>query len=189
MKPQTRFLLSGLASAASTANALRPAARTGRVSIPSFADGAPALRAPAADLRDVRGRPRRTPRPRRRHPRVAGQGRARRARRVDRRPRRHRPRARQAAASSSRRWSRRWAPTTAAGSSEPFSPAPEVPLTRQQLLARTCRCGRSTCRPATCRTATPGCATSSTSGSGPTCPPTPRRPCSSRCTAAPGWWA
>jgi len=41
MKPQTRFLLSGLASAASTANALRPAARTGRLSLPSFADGLP----------------------------------------------------------------------------------------------------------------------------------------------------
>ena len=41
MKPQTRFLLSGLASAASTANALRPAARFGPVSIPSFADGLP----------------------------------------------------------------------------------------------------------------------------------------------------
>ena len=41
MKPQTRFLLAGLASAANTANAIRPAARSGRASIPSFAYGLP----------------------------------------------------------------------------------------------------------------------------------------------------
>ena len=39
MKPQTRFLLSGLASAAVTADAIRPASRFGRASIPSFAFG------------------------------------------------------------------------------------------------------------------------------------------------------
>jgi acetyl esterase/lipase len=39
MKPSTRFLLSGLGAAASTGNALRPAARTGPVSIPAFAFG------------------------------------------------------------------------------------------------------------------------------------------------------
>ncbi|MEY2399477.1 MAG: hypothetical protein QOJ00_2651 [Actinomycetota bacterium] len=39
MKPTTRFLLSGAAAAANTANAIRPAARSGPVSFPSFAFG------------------------------------------------------------------------------------------------------------------------------------------------------
>lgn len=39
MKRSTWFMLGGLASAASTANAIRPAARTGPLSVPSFAFG------------------------------------------------------------------------------------------------------------------------------------------------------
>jgi acetyl esterase/lipase len=39
MQPSSRFLLAGLAGAASTANAIRPASRTGRLSIPAFAFG------------------------------------------------------------------------------------------------------------------------------------------------------
>lgn len=39
MQPSSRFLLAGLAGAASTANALRPVSRTGRLSIPAFAFG------------------------------------------------------------------------------------------------------------------------------------------------------
>ncbi len=39
MKPSSRFLLSGLAAAANTANAIKPAARFGRASLPSFAFG------------------------------------------------------------------------------------------------------------------------------------------------------
>ena len=39
MKPASRFLLAGVASAASTANALRPAALSGTMSVPSFAFG------------------------------------------------------------------------------------------------------------------------------------------------------
>ena len=39
MKPSSRFFLSGIAAAANTANAIKPAARNGRASIPSFAFG------------------------------------------------------------------------------------------------------------------------------------------------------
>lgn len=39
MHPSSRFLLGGLAAAASTANAIRPVARTGPMSVPSFAFG------------------------------------------------------------------------------------------------------------------------------------------------------
>lgn len=39
MKPETRFLLAGLGSAAQTANAVRPIARTGALSTPAFAFG------------------------------------------------------------------------------------------------------------------------------------------------------
>lgn len=39
MKPETRFLLSGLTAAASTGNAIRPVARAGALSVPSFAFG------------------------------------------------------------------------------------------------------------------------------------------------------
>ena len=39
MKPSTRFLLGGLAAAANTADAIKPAARFGRASLPSFALG------------------------------------------------------------------------------------------------------------------------------------------------------
>ena len=39
MKPETRFLLAGLGSAAQTANALRPIARSGALSTPAFAFG------------------------------------------------------------------------------------------------------------------------------------------------------
>jgi acetyl esterase/lipase len=39
MKPSSRFLLAGAAAAASTANAIRPAARSGPASLPSFAFG------------------------------------------------------------------------------------------------------------------------------------------------------
>lgn len=39
MKPSSRFLLSGLYAAASTANAIKPAARKGPASVPSFAFG------------------------------------------------------------------------------------------------------------------------------------------------------
>lgn len=39
MQPNARFLLAGLAAAANTANAIKPAARFGRASLPSFAFG------------------------------------------------------------------------------------------------------------------------------------------------------
>ena len=39
MKPSSRFLIAGLGAAATTANAIRPVARTGPVSVPSFAFG------------------------------------------------------------------------------------------------------------------------------------------------------
>ncbi len=39
MKPSTRFLISGVGAAASTANAMRPVARTGPLSVPAFAFG------------------------------------------------------------------------------------------------------------------------------------------------------
>jgi len=39
MKPSSRFLISGVGAAASTANAVRPAAKTGPLSVPSFAFG------------------------------------------------------------------------------------------------------------------------------------------------------
>lgn len=39
MEPSSRFLLSGLAAAANTANAIKPAARDGRASVPLFAFG------------------------------------------------------------------------------------------------------------------------------------------------------
>jgi len=39
MKPETRFMLTGVGAAAQTANALRPVARTGRLSVPAFAFG------------------------------------------------------------------------------------------------------------------------------------------------------
>ena len=39
MEPSTRFLASGLAAAASSANALKPVAETGRLSVPAFAFG------------------------------------------------------------------------------------------------------------------------------------------------------
>ena len=39
MKPSSRFLIAGVGAAATTANAIRPAARTGPVSVPAFAFG------------------------------------------------------------------------------------------------------------------------------------------------------
>lgn len=50
MRPQNRFLLTTLAGAAATANALRPAARTGPISVPAFAWGLPTSELPLQAL-------------------------------------------------------------------------------------------------------------------------------------------
>jgi acetyl esterase/lipase len=50
MRPQNRFLLTTLAGAAATANALRPVKRTGPLSIPAFASGLPTSELPLQNL-------------------------------------------------------------------------------------------------------------------------------------------
>src|SRR5918997_3061823 len=50
MRPQNRFLLTTLAGAAATANALRPVTRTGPLSIPAFASGLPTSELPLQNL-------------------------------------------------------------------------------------------------------------------------------------------
>ena len=90
MKPSSRFLLAGLAAAATTANAVRPAGRKGTLSMPAFAVGLPSSEFPlhtgllqlaAGALLARSGGARR----------VARQARHRRARRVARRTRRGAP--------------------------------------------------------------------------------------------------
>jgi acetyl esterase/lipase len=50
VRPQNRFLLSTLAGAAATANALRPVKRTGPLSVPAFASGLPVSELPLQNL-------------------------------------------------------------------------------------------------------------------------------------------
>src|SRR5918997_1464316 len=50
MRPQNRFLLTTLAGAAATANALRPVKRTGPLSVPAFAWGLPTSELPLQSL-------------------------------------------------------------------------------------------------------------------------------------------
>ena len=50
MRPQNRFLLTTLAGAAATANALRPVKRTGPLSIPAFSSGLPTSELPLQTL-------------------------------------------------------------------------------------------------------------------------------------------
>jgi acetyl esterase/lipase len=50
MRPQNRFLLTTLAGAAATANALRPVQRTGPLSVPAFSSGLPTSELPLQSL-------------------------------------------------------------------------------------------------------------------------------------------
>src|SRR5918999_6145655 len=50
MRPQNRFLLTTLAGAAATANALRPVKRTGPLSVSAFASGLPTSELPLQSL-------------------------------------------------------------------------------------------------------------------------------------------
>ena len=134
MKQSSKFLVSGLAAAAHTANAIKPVARQGRASLPAFAFGVvpsewptqsslvqlgtAALLARRGGLKGWKGarRPRRL-------------------RRVGGRPRLHAPPGgRGGRASSSRPWSTNSAATTAIGFTSTWAPKPEVPLTRKQLV-------------------------------------------------------
>ena len=73
--------------------------------------------------------------------------------------------------------------------SEPFTPRPEVPLTRRQLLAPDMQLRKRYLGPRRRLRRRRDAQPPRRLEAEPTCRPTPRRPCSSRSTAGPGWWA
>ena len=188
MKPSSRFLLAGLAAAATTANAIRPARAAGPLSVPAFAFGLTpselplqtgllqlatgALLARSAAARGAGGAP---------------LGLAAYAASVAGLVHLHRVASEAGDVLEAALVDELGADYRSRITRAVQPAAPRSPLTRQQLLRPDMRRAQALPRrPQHQLRRRRACATTSTCGSGPTSRPTPRRRCCSRSTAARG---